>query len=453
MQYNRALIQAIEQSGDRVTVADVAAKSGLGLDLAQQDLLALAAAVGGNLEVAESGDLVYRFPRNILGILRAQSWRLRLQQTWEKIWGVLFYLIRISFGIILIASLVIIIVAIIAIAIAAMAASSNRDSDSDSDSGSGGGLEIARLLLYVNYWIGPDWYWWLLPWGNDNYAGSDDRAPARRRRSRDRPGKKLSFLEAIFSFLFGDGDPNANLEGRRWQAIAAVIRNQGGAVAAEQIAPYLDAAERDDEDYMLPVLVRFNGYPEATDQGELVYAFPDLQVTASEGTVEPVPSYLHEAPWEFSAATREQLGWALGLGFANLSGAVLLGWLLWFQSAAEWAGSLVAGVASIYGVLAVYAIAFLAIPGLRYLWLQRRNAQIEQRNQQRRDRAEALLQPGETLQHKLAAARQLEVRRVISAENLAYSTEQDLLDQELAQSDKIDREWQERIASHQDGDL
>ncbi len=348
MQYNRALIQAIEQSGDRVTVADVAAKSGLSLDLAQRDLLALAAAIGGNLEVAESGDLVYRFPRNILGILRTQSWRLRLQQTWEKVWGVLFYLIRISFGIILIASLVIIIVAIIAIAIAAMAASSNRDSDSDADSGGGSGLEIARLLLYVNYWIGPDWYWWLLPWGNDSYAGFDDRTIARRRRSRDRPGKKLSFLEAILSFLFGDGDPNANIEGRRWQAIATVIRNQGGAVAAEQITPYLDAAERDDEDFMLPVLVRFNGYPEATDQGELVYAFPDLQVTASEETVEPVRSYLHEAPWEFSAATRGQLGWALGLGFANLSGAVLLGWLLWFQGAVEWAGSFVAGVAPIY---------------------------------------------------------------------------------------------------------
>jgi len=41
----------------------------------------------------------------------------------------------------------------------------------------------------------------------------------------------------IFSFLFGDGNPNANLEERRWQQIATVIRNNGGAVVAEQMLP------------------------------------------------------------------------------------------------------------------------------------------------------------------------------------------------------------------------
>jgi len=38
---------------------------------------------------------------------------------------------------------------------------------------------------------------------------------------------QLNFFEAIFSFLFGDGNPNANLEERRWQQIATVIRNNG----------------------------------------------------------------------------------------------------------------------------------------------------------------------------------------------------------------------------------
>jgi hypothetical protein len=70
--------------------------------------------------------------------------------------------------------------------------------------------------------------------------------------------EEMNFLESIFSFLFGDGDPNADLEERRWQTIGTVIRNQGGAVAAEQIAPYLDDVgegwAQEDEDYMLPVL-------------------------------------------------------------------------------------------------------------------------------------------------------------------------------------------------------
>ncbi len=449
MSFNRAIVKAVEQSGDRVTVADVAARSGLGLELAQQEMVALAAAVGGNLDVAETGDIVYRFPNNIPGILRAQSWRLRWQHAWEKVWGVLFYLIRISFGIALILSLVLIVLAILAIAIAAMTAGGDRDDDSGSSSSGGGGLagfNLARLLLYTSYWVGPDWYWWLSP----NYSQARSRSQARPRSPRRgaQNANKMSFLEAVFSFLFGDGDPNADLEVQRWQAIATVIRNQGGAVAAEEVAPYLDAADREDEDYMLPVLTRFNGYPEVTEQGELVYAFPDLQVTASETENAPVRSYLHESQWEFSAASRNQLGLAAGLGFANLTGAVLLGWLLWFQGAVE-LGGFVGFVASLYGVLSTYALGFVAIPGLRYLWLQRRNAQIERRNQQRRDRAEALLQPDETLQHKLAAARELEVRRVITGEDLAYTTEQDVLDQELAQKDKIDREWEQMLRDRQ----
>ena len=35
----------------------------------------------------------------------------------------------------------------------------------------------------------------------------------------------MSFLEAVFSFLFGDGDPNPGLEARRLRAIAQVGTN------------------------------------------------------------------------------------------------------------------------------------------------------------------------------------------------------------------------------------
>jgi len=49
-------------------------------------------------------------------------------------------------------------------------------------------------------------------------------------------GEPAEFLCSHLLVLFGDGNPNANLEERRWQQIATVIRNSGGAVVAEQIA-------------------------------------------------------------------------------------------------------------------------------------------------------------------------------------------------------------------------
>ena len=50
----------------------------------------------------------------------------------------------------------------------------------------------------------------------------------------------MSFPEALFSFAFGDGDPNKALPAARTRALAEVIRANGGAVVAEQLAPYLD---------------------------------------------------------------------------------------------------------------------------------------------------------------------------------------------------------------------
>src|SRR5919202_5803457 len=99
---NPTIMQAVEQLGYRVTVGDVATQAGLNVALANQGLLALATEAGGHLQVSDTGDIVYLFPKNFRGILRNKYLQLRLQEWWKKVWGVLFYLIRISFGIFLI---------------------------------------------------------------------------------------------------------------------------------------------------------------------------------------------------------------------------------------------------------------------------------------------------------------------------------------------------------------
>ena len=114
---NPQIVQSVEQLNYRVTVGDVAAQAGLELNLAQQGLLALAADAGGHMQVADSGEVVYLFPQNFRSILRDKYWSLRLQQWWEKVWKVLFYIIRISFGVILIASIILMLVAIAVIVI------------------------------------------------------------------------------------------------------------------------------------------------------------------------------------------------------------------------------------------------------------------------------------------------------------------------------------------------
>ncbi len=59
------------------------------------------------------------------------------------------------------------------------------------------------------------------------FRGSTLRRPlCRRRASRVEETGGMNFVEAVFSFVFGDGDPNESYEERRWQELGAMIRKK-----------------------------------------------------------------------------------------------------------------------------------------------------------------------------------------------------------------------------------
>ncbi|MEA5450722.1 hypothetical protein VB780_19235 [Leptolyngbya sp. CCNP1308] len=427
MAQTKTITQAVERLGYRVTVGDVAAEAGLPLMEAQQGVLALATEVQAHLQVAESGEVAYVFPKNIQAVLWSKSWRLRWQAAWEKVWRVLFYLIRVSFGVVLILSLVLIVVAIIALAIAANSA--NQQGDNRRRGGGGG------MIFMPHVWLGPRPFRMFQPPGRRRPL-PPSRTPA-----------EMNFLEAVFSFLFGDGDPNADLDERRWQSVAKVIQANGGAVVAEQITPFLGDLgkgwDRDLEDFMVPVLSRFNGLPQVSPQGGIVYQFPELQVTAKERRKLTPPRFLQELPRKFSQATSGQIMGAIALGSANLIGALVLGSMLRDNpDLVADLGGVVALVNSIYWVLLGYGSAFLGIPLVRYFWVQQQNSRIAARNADREQRAEVLSQLTDDQREKLAFAETLTAQTVLGTDDLAYTTETDLTEQEIAQKDKIDAEWQ-----------
>jgi hypothetical protein len=426
---NPTIMRTVEQLGYRVTVGDVATQAGLNIAEAGQGLLTLAADAGGHMQVAETGDIVYQFPQNFRAILRNKYFQIKLQEWWQKVWGILFYLIRISFGIFLVLSIALITITIFIII---TAANSDRDSDNRGSSYGGG-----------SFFYFPNLFWYFSP----NYYD----APYQQRRHDSRQGSELNFLEAVFSFLFGDGNPNANLEERRWQEIAAVIRNQRGAVIAEQIAPYVDdigpGYKQEYEDYMLPVLIRFNGQPKVSSEGQIVYYFPELQIRANKKGRQSIPAYLEESPWRFSMADSGQNMLSAGLGVLNLVGALILGNLLRDGTVAAQLGGLVAFAQGIYWLLLAYGIGFLGVPLVRYFWIQWRNKKIATRNRDRLSHARLLTDPDGNLQQKMNFARQFAAETVIENKDLVYSTETDLLDQEIERSAQIDAEWQKRLQS------
>lgn len=271
------LLKAIGDCGSTATAADVAAASGLSVAETRRQLLNLARLVGAELQVAEDGELLFIFdePGQLKRSLRAESVRQRAKDAWTRVNPPLFWLLRASFGIGLLASLTLVTVAITAL-------TSSKD-DRGSSSSANSAMTVGRL------W-GPSpfdfLYYSTRPYGYYGYGYQSGNAP-----------REKGFLQSCFSLLFGDGDPNSDLARRTSIAAAAVIRANGGAVSAEQLAPILapniDPQTADDdasrpgapisEPWMLPVLLQFNGEPTVTEEGDLIYVFPELMASAGSG--------------------------------------------------------------------------------------------------------------------------------------------------------------------------
>ncbi|CAJ1355174.1 unnamed protein product [Effrenium voratum] len=415
------VVEAVKRAGPRVTAADVAAKGGLSLQEARKGVVELAAALGedAELQVSKEGEIVYRFPSNVQVALSKASSAAAVREAWNAAKPTVLTGLRCMFGVALFASIAVIYAAIIAIS----TSSSDRDRDDRrrGDSFGGGGFDMS---------FGPRLYYGSSPF--DVLFYRPYTAPYRHWGDEYEPEPpEMGFLESVYSFVFGDGDPNTGREEQQLAAVAAWARRNDGVLTAEQLAPLLDPPEYPsgssynvNESWALPALQRLNGRPEVAKSGQIVYVFDDLQTTA--GQYERLrrsnpPAILEEREIPFSLADQGSLVLVGLLGAANLIGAAYLG--------AEFA-SLDAGVKligflgtvkALYPALVGYAVSFFAVPALRFLSLKKRNSDIDERNKHRRQWLD-VLRSGE-VDGKLAEARKYKQQmREISSENSVYST-------------------------------
>lgn len=430
-----SVIKAVESLSrqPRQTVEDIAAAAGLSVSSATDEAVKLAALTGASIDVTDDGDIAYRFPSNVRGVLRARSLRASLAMTWQRIAPAVLLGGRIAFGALLIISIVVTFVAILAIS------SANRsEDDRRSDRGS---------MFAPRFFFGPDIFDVMF------YSRAYGYPPYYYRRGRSASGderKQMSFLESVYSFVFGDGDPNFNFEERRWKTVAALIRANRGAVTAEQLAPLLDPpADRDessavvDESFVLPALTRFQGHPEVTSSGDIIYVFPNFMKTGarSAGSVEIVGTRSSapavEQELELTQAPSGQRALVLALGAVNLLGVTVLGGkLLSAVPVTRDAAQFLGFIRSVYPALLTYASSFFAVPFFRWIGLRGKNAKIRERNQARAESARKLARADSEVRRKIRAAEDFAVRSSnVRAEDIVYSSDRDSLDQRFLQDD------------------
>ncbi|KAL4438711.1 hypothetical protein ABPG77_006315 [Micractinium sp. CCAP 211/92] len=412
---------AIELRGGRVTIGDVASTAGLRLNQAEEAVRALAADSQATLQVAEDGEIVWVFARGFQDTIRSKSLLLRLEPAAKAIKAGAEYLARVAFGTALFASVAVVFAALVVLANSGN--DNNRQRNNNSSSYSGGSYYGGGPRFYINL-TDLLWYW--------------DPGYSRQRQERLRGGGGMNFLEAIFSCVFGDGDPNADFDRKRWQAVGRYIQMRGGTVAAEELAPLLDlkpgqlAADRGriavDESYMLPVLARFNGSPQVDAAGNIVYTFPELQATAkaSLGGM-PRREAAYEKRWQLTAASAGQKLGVAALGALNLFGVVALSLKLGDPtSKLALAQNGMLWLLGAMPFLQAYAASFVAVPFVRFLLNQGRNAAIDSRNEARKQALALLERPDATLRSKLAGAARKGQQRVVTDREVVYRSDRPL---------------------------
>ncbi|GLT89994.1 hypothetical protein SLE2022_079480 [Rubroshorea leprosula] len=427
-------MEAVDTCGWRVTIGDVASKAGLNLYEAQRALQALAADTDGFLEVSDEGDVLYVFPKDYRAKLASKSFRIKVEPLVEKTKAAAAHLVRVSFGTALVASIVIAFAAVVVI----LLSSKSGDSDDSSRRRGGRSNNIGATFNFSS----TDLFWY---WDPDFYMS--------------RPSDRMNFIESVFSFVFGDGDPNRGIEEERWKLIGQYVASNGGVVTAEELAPYLDLETKkgvlSDESYILPVLLRFDGQPIIDKEGIILYQFPSLQRTASSQSgsneyvvrrcndwVGRVEKYFKEKKWQFSKTNDLERAMIIGLGAINLFGVILLTKMLqdFTISPNGLAGAFIELVAYMSPLLQIYAGSFFIIPLIRWIIIWKRNADIEKRNKSREQFAQALELPNPLLRGKLRSARDMAQKTVIGQDRIVYSTDRDLIEQ-----DYEGREWERRF--------
>jgi len=395
----RKTIRAINDLGRRVTAADIATRTGLSLADSNKYLNLIAGEVGGHLEVSSAGDIAYRFKNGFQNIYLATGIGAVFENISNKITNILFFIFKISFGLILLLSLSIVVFVIMSFMFM---------------TATGSGRSRGKRELAIDLKIFQD----LLFWGTGKSS------------------KRKNFFLNCFSLLFGDGNVNRDVEEKQWQYIAQLIRINSGVITAEQLAPYLFKTDHSGEDLVFPVLTRFDGKPEVSERGSIVYVFPSLQVSAeieheqtSPWNTDNLPSYLQEKMQPFSKLTRDEITPVIGLASFNFLGT------LWLAFTVH---RLVRMYVLQVDTLLTYGLLFVIIPLLRWCYLLRVNSMIHSRNRKRQTLASAVAAPDASLQIKLADREQMALMKSIEKSSnepalVVYSTDQDALEQEFQQ--------------------
>ena len=416
----KQVLKAIQKLGNRVTVADVVARSGYSLQESTVLLNEIAAETSAMLEVSGDGRILYCFHPNFQYLYFTRGTAKVLSFIKRTFGPVLLFLFKISFGVTLMLS-VIVVFGIILILRSLL--SVGTDSGESVSVMWGDFFLVLRRVVWLDFRSLREAR--MQRKAATELAAMDqtagDQTTAELAQSTVPAGQ--GFLLDCYYFLFGPGDPNEGVEESRWKLIAQSIRLNEGVVLAEHLVPYTGRPP-EDEQTLFSILAKFNGVPFVSESGNILYTFPSMASRSEVASYAFTAPLVQEKEWQFTGLSRQALKSVILLAVANLLGAGLFYILIAMIGGRHGADLRLFQFFSVYGVL------FLLIPAVRYFILRKKNRQIRENNEISRAYEEKIGQPDIDLAKKLEEAEQFRRHEnVEQSKQIVYRTDQDYLEQ------------------------
>ncbi len=397
----RQVIKAIRDLNNRITVADVVATTGLSLNEVSEELNSVAAQSQATLEVTNVGEVFYYFPQNFAYAYYAHGFKKVLLNLWNSIFKAIFFLFRISFGVILLLSFLFIFGTILlfqTVIAAGMGASQEV-----------GAMWVDFLGLVKRVAVQD-----LVLWKKQESSADQD--------TQSQGKSRQGFLLDCYSFLFGEENPNEHLAEERWKLLAQVIRLNEGIIIAEHLPPYT-GRPANDEPALFKVLSKFSGFPKLSESGQLVYVFPNMQQRSTNTSYTFMPELIEEKPWHFSKMSGETLRPVMALAVGNFLGSLFFWWLCLYTHR-------VSQPPTVFLFFAIYGTLFVLVPVIRLAVIKILNWQIAQRNKVAKGFENLIGSPDPEIRLKLEDAEK--IRRdfgTTTSDGIVYTTQKDYLEQ------------------------
>jgi hypothetical protein len=270
----RKVVGAFRAQQRGATVADIVARTALPLQTARELVPQAADEYGARLAVTESGEILYSFPRGFVS--RRRGFKARFGRFMEKFgkWTKIAAqaLFKVWIMVMLVGYFVLFMVIALGALMLSVAASSSNSSDNRSSRRSGGGIGGLYLASGLFDLIIRIWFYSELTKSLDRrWSGSPEKRP-----------KGRPLYKAIFSFVFGDGDPNADWDSREKQAVIAYIQANSGVISLPEFMALTGKESVEAGERIVSYCAEFGGMPEATEDGTVAYRFDDLLLRADK---------------------------------------------------------------------------------------------------------------------------------------------------------------------------